>query len=82
MRVRGRIGIAKLDGSPPEFKARVMLETPTGVQSQAEACRKHVLGPNPVAPWKAAFPEQAHLVFDSDSARSAEPASRCLSTVR
>ncbi|HMB08083.1 MAG TPA: hypothetical protein VKP69_30680 [Isosphaeraceae bacterium] len=43
-------------------------------QSQAEACRNHGLGPNLVALWKAAFVERAHLVFDSDSARSAEQA--------
>jgi transposase-like protein len=51
----------------PEFKARVVLDILTGVQSQAEACRrKHGLGPNLVALWKAAFLERAHLVFDSD----------------
>src|SRR3954447_23588226 len=58
----------------PEFKARVVLDILTGVQPQAEACRKHGLGPNLVALWKASFLERAHLVFDSDSARSAEQA--------
>lgn len=56
----------------PEFKAKVVLEVLTGVQSQAEACRKHGLGPNLLGLWKAAFLEKAHLVFDGDSARSAE----------
>jgi transposase len=56
----------------PEFKAKVVLEVLTGVQSQAEACRKHGLGPNLLALWKAALIEKAHLVFDGDSARSAE----------
>jgi transposase-like protein len=58
----------------PEFKARVEHDVLTGVQSQAEACRKHGLGPNLLALWKAAFLERAHLVFDGDSARSAEQA--------
>jgi transposase len=56
----------------PEFKAQVVLEILTGVQSQAEACRKHSLGPNLVALWRTAFLERAHLVFDSASAHSAE----------
>ena len=56
----------------PEFKARVVLDILTGVQSQAEACRKHSLGANLVALWKTAFLERAHLVFDSEAARSAE----------
>jgi transposase-like protein len=55
-----------------EFKARVVLDILTGVQSPAEACRKHGLGANLVALWKAAFLERAHTVFDGDSARSAE----------
>ena len=58
----------------PEFKARVVLDILTGVQSPAEACRKHGLGPNLVAIWKTAFLEKAHLVFDGDSARSTEQA--------
>jgi transposase-like protein len=56
----------------PEFKAQVVLEVLTGVQSQAEACRKHGLGANLLALWRTAFLERAHLVFDSDSIRSAE----------
>jgi transposase-like protein len=58
----------------PEFKVRVVLDILTGVQSQAEACRKHSLGPNLIALWKTAFLEKAHMVFDGDSARSAEQA--------
>jgi transposase-like protein len=58
----------------PEFKARVVLDILTGVQSQAETCRKHGLGANLVALWKTAFLERAHLIFDGDSARSAEQA--------
>ena len=56
----------------PEFKARLVLDLLSGVQSQAEACRKHSLGPNLLAFWKSAFLERAHLVFDSNSAHSAE----------
>lgn len=58
----------------PEFKARVVLDILTGVQSQAEACRKHGLGPNLIALWKTVFLEKSHMVFDGDSARSAEQA--------
>jgi transposase-like protein len=58
----------------PEFKAKVVLDVLTGVQSHAEACRKHGPGPNLLALWKTAFLERAHLVFDSDSARPAEQA--------
>jgi transposase-like protein len=35
----------------PEFKTRVVLDILTGVQSQAEACRKHGLSPNLLALW-------------------------------
>ena len=52
----------------------MVLDILTGVQSQAEACRKHGLGPNLVAIWRTAFLEKAHLVFDGDSARSTEQA--------
>ena len=57
-----------------EFKARVVLDILSGVQSPAEVCRKHSLAPNLVALWKSAFLERAHLVFDTDSARSNEQA--------
>src|SRR5512132_464493 len=70
--VGGRIDMAKRRQFTPEFKARVVLDILTGVQSQAEACRKHSLGANLVALWKTAFLERAHLVFDSEAARSAE----------
>jgi transposase len=58
----------------PEFKARLVLDILTGVQSQAEACRKHGLSPNLLALWKTTFLERAHLVFDSGAVRSAEEA--------
>jgi transposase len=58
----------------PEFKARLVLDILTGVQSQAEVCRKHTLSPNLLALWKAAFLERAPTVFQSDETRSAEQA--------
>jgi transposase len=56
----------------PDFKAKVVLDVLTGVQSQAEACRKHGLGANLLALWKTAFLERAHLVFEGGSSHSAE----------
>ena len=58
----------------PEFKARIVLDVLTGVQSQAEACRKHGLSPNLLALWKTTFLERAHTVFASDASRTAEQA--------
>ena len=58
----------------PEFKARLVLDVLTGVQSQAEACRRHALSPTLLGAWKAAFLERAPTVFQSDEARSAEQA--------
>jgi hypothetical protein len=46
---------------------------PTGGRSQAEECRKHAFTPNLLAPWQAAFLLRGrNLIFDDDSARSAE----------
>jgi transposase len=56
----------------PEFKTRVVLDVVSGVQSQAEACRKHSLSPNLLTLWKTTFLERAHLAFESDAVRSAE----------
>jgi transposase len=64
--------MAKRRQFTPEFKARGVLDILTGVQSPAEACRKHGIGPNLLSLWKSAFLERAHLVFDSDSLHSAE----------
>jgi transposase-like protein len=64
--------MAKRRQFTPEFKARLVLDILTGVQSQAEACRKHSLGPNLLSLWKATFLEKAHLAFDNEQARSAE----------
>ena len=36
-------------------RARVVLDVLTGVQSQAEVCRKHILGANLVGLWKSTF---------------------------
>ena len=51
-----------------EFKAQVVLGVLTGVQSQAEVCRKHTLGANLLGLWKSTFLERAHLVFDNEAA--------------
>jgi transposase-like protein len=53
----------------PEFKAQVVLDILTGVQSPAEVCRKHHLSPNLPSLWKAAFLERAPLVFQADERR-------------
>ncbi len=66
--------MAKRRQFTPEFKSRVVLDILTGVQSQAEACRKHGLGANLVALWKTAFLERAHLIFDNGATRSGEEA--------
>jgi transposase len=58
----------------PEFKAQTVLGVLSGVQSQAEACRKHGLSPTLLATWKTAFLEKAHTIFDTDAGRSDEQA--------
>jgi transposase-like protein len=58
----------------PEFKARVVLDILTGVQTPAEACRKHSLSPNLPSLWKAAFLERAPLVFQADERRDGQEA--------
>ena len=56
----------------PEFEVRLVLDVLTGVQSQAEACRKHSLSPNLLANWKAAFLERAHTIFQAEAPETAE----------
>jgi transposase len=58
----------------PEFKAQVVLEVLTGVQSPAEVCRRQALSPNLLATWKAAFLEKAHTLFQSDEQRDEDQA--------
>jgi transposase len=58
----------------PEFKAQVVLEVLTGVQSPAEVGRGHALSPNLLAPGKAAFLEKAHTLFPSDEPRDEDQA--------
>jgi transposase len=52
-----------------EFKAQIVLEVLTGVQSPAEACREHALSTNLLATWKAAFLEKAHTLSQGDERR-------------
>lgn len=58
----------------PEFKARLVLDLLSGVQSPAEACRKHGLSPNLLALWKATFLERAPSLFTRDGTRTGEQA--------
>jgi transposase len=58
----------------PEFKAQLVLDVLTGVQSQAEACRKNGLSPTLLANWKSTLLERAHTVFDTDAGRTEEQA--------
>ena len=56
----------------PEFKAQVVLDVLTGVQSQAEACRKHGLSPNLLAPLEGRLPGAS--AYSSSRRRRAETA--------
>src|SRR5512143_1601975 len=58
----------------PEFKAQVVLEVLTGVQSPAEVCRRHALSPNLLANWKATLFERAHTLFQGDERRDEDQA--------
>ena len=58
----------------PEFKTKVVLDILTGVQTRAEVCRKHNLGSNLPALWKATFLERASLVFQGDQQRDGQEA--------
>jgi transposase len=54
----------------PEFKAQVVLEVLSGVQSPAEVGRKHALRPNLLTTGKTAFFERAHTLFQGDEQRN------------
>jgi transposase len=58
----------------PEFKAQVVLEVLSGVQSPAEVCRRHALSPNLLTTWKATVLERAHTLFQSDEQRDEDQA--------
>src|SRR5438128_12134696 len=58
----------------PAFKAQVALEALTGTASPAELCRRHQIGANLLALWKATLLERLPLVFQADEHRSAEAA--------
>ena len=58
----------------PEFKAQVVLEVLSGVQSPAEVCRRHALSPNLLTTWKATFLERAHTLFQGDEQRDEDQA--------
>ena len=58
----------------PEFKAQVVLEVLSGVQSPAEVCRRHALSPNLLTTWKATVLERAHILFQGDERRDEDQA--------
>jgi len=58
----------------PQFKAQVVLEVLSGVQSPAAACREYSLKPEVLSRWKAELVDNAHKVFQSDEQRSQEQA--------
>ena len=58
----------------PEFKAQVVLEVLSGVQSPAEVCRRHALSPNLLTTWKATVLERAHTLFQGDEQRDEDQA--------
>ena len=58
----------------PEFKVRLVLDVLTGVQSQAEACRKHALGPNLLGSGRPPSWSGRTLVFETEAPESAEQA--------
>ena len=58
----------------PAFKAQVTFEALTGTASQAELCRRHQIGANLLALWKATLLDRLPLVFQADEHRSAEAA--------
>ncbi len=68
--------MAKRRQFTPEFKTRLVLDILTGVQSQAEACRKHALGPNLLGLWKATLgkTQQRYVKFRDGSRKLAETA--------
>jgi transposase len=58
----------------PEFKAQLVLEVLTGVQSPAEVCRRHALSPNLLTTWKATVLERLHTLFQGDEQRDEDQA--------
>jgi len=58
----------------PEYKAQVVLEVLSGVQSPAEVCRRHALSPNLLTTWKATVLERAHTLFQGDERRDEDQA--------
>ncbi len=58
----------------PGFKAKVVLDVLTGVQSPAEACRKHAPSPNLLGLWKATALENLHTLYEGDGQRDEDQA--------
>jgi len=56
----------------PEFKARLVLEELTGVESTTEIYREHRLKPQVFSRWKAEFIERAPEIFATKPRRGDE----------
>ena len=60
----------------PEFKAKVVLEAPSGESSQAELCRCHNLSEDQLSKWKQQLLENTASVFAATDQQSTEAAER------
>lgn len=58
----------------PDFKTKAVLAVLAGTASQAEASRKHQIGPSLSAPRKATLLDRLPVVFRADEAHSDEAA--------
>ena len=56
----------------PEFKLEVVLESLSGVKSNAQVCREHRLAPTVVSAWKERFAERAPGIFATQQSASTE----------
>ena len=64
--------MAKRRTFTPDFKTQVVLETLTGVRSDAEVCREHRLRSQMLSRWKAEFLERAPMIFATQQSKSKE----------
>src|SRR5512143_993388 len=57
-----------------QFKAQVVREVLTSVQSPAEVWRRHALSPILLTTWKATVLERLHTLFQGDEQRDEDQA--------
>lgn len=55
------------------FKAKVVLEALTGVNSFSPACREYEISEQSLANWKAQFLKQAATIFEKDKPNEGDP---------